>query len=62
MPHESCGFTVARRPVTSREIGETGKSGVIIGCRPDRVRKKLPATIQDLIESGGGRGFRLRMA
>jgi len=48
--------------ISSGEMGEAGESGVIIGRRPDRVYKKLPARIREVIESGGGRGYRLRMA
>ncbi|MBC8867946.1 MAG: hypothetical protein H8E44_00940 [Planctomycetes bacterium] len=35
------------------------KHRLIVGSRPDRVRKGLPAPIRSLIESKGGSGFRL---
>ncbi len=44
--------------ISSTEIGKSGDIGTIVGSRPDRVRKKLPPPIRDLIESAGGRGFR----
>ena len=48
--------------ISSKEIHDSGDSGTMVGARPDRVRKKLPSSIRNLIESGGGRGFRLRLA
>jgi hypothetical protein len=48
--------------ISGTEMGQAGDSGLLVGDRPDRVRKKLPSTIRDLIESKGGRGFRLRVA
>jgi hypothetical protein len=43
-------------------MGRIENSGTIIGSRPDRVYKKLPPGIRNLIASSGGRGFRLLMA
>ena len=48
--------------ISGPEIAKSAKHGMMVGSRPDRVRARLPKPIRDLIESSGGRGFRLRVA
>jgi hypothetical protein len=47
--------------ISNTEIAKSARHETMVGPRPDRVRARLPEPIRDLIESGGGRGFRLRM-